>query len=215
MPAPNLAQLQVDPLSLLVWLESNLLMAGTLQNVNNPNGLIWASIVPRGADAVGRPSLAVNSNGLPVDVYALRSDGTGVNDGLRSYICNYQERNVNSVDVGNLGDYCFTTNLNGCTYGIGPRQMNGNRRVTHSNRGGATGPQRADIQAENNVGKNLAGVTMLEPPEYRRIGGGGSLQATVIGIRSGTIWSYYFQSYTAIMQNQYRLNGVFPIRLLG
>ena len=212
MPAPNLAQLQINPSGLLAWLEDNLLMAGMLQNQANPNGLIWASIVPR--PPLGNlASLAVKASGKPVDVWNLRSDGGGAHNGLRAYICNYQPQAVNSVDIGFLGDYCFTTNLNGCTYGIGPRQADGTRRVSHANRGGNTILQRTDIQNQNNVGATLPGVTMLEPAEYRRLGG--ELHATVFGIRSGYNWSFYYQSYSYMKENQYRLNGVFPIRLVG
>lgn len=212
MPAPDLPQLQVNPSGLLAWLEDNLLMAGSLKNQPNPNGLIWASIVPRPLDGMNRPARAVNASGRPVDVWNLRSDG-GAHNGLRAYICNYTAKAVTSVDIGSLGDYCFTTNLNGCTYGIGPRQADGTRRVSHANRGGNTILQRTDIQNQNNVGATLPGVTMLEPAEYRRLGG--ELHATVFGIRSGYNWSFYYQSYSYMKENQYRLNGVLPIRLVG
>lgn len=212
MPAPNFANLNAGPAGLLAWLDDNLLLAGTVQNVPNPPGLAWAAIVPRPAVAPGMPlPVAVNASGRPMDVFNLRSDGLGAANAVRAYICNYTAMNFESVLLGNAGDYCFTINLNGCTYGIGPAQLGGTRLVTHSNRGGNTLLQRADIQAENGVGANLAGVTLLEPAQYRRLGGGGNLQATVFGVRTGNNWRFYFQSCTAIGGNNFQVHGVFPI----
>jgi len=215
MPPPNIANLQVDPTGLLTWLESNLLMSGTVTNVApNPPSLAWATITARAPMWPGAPQpVAVNAAGQPMGVFEIKTNtlGAGVVNAVRAYICNYTANNVESVSVGNAGDYCFTINLNGCTYGIGPVQLNGSRLVTHSNRGGNTMAQRADIQAENNVGANLLGVTLLEPAQYRRLGGGGALQATVFGIRTGMLWRFYFQSYTAHGATNFQVHGVFPI----
>lgn len=53
---------------------------------------------------------------------------------------------------------------------------------------------------------------MLEPAEYRRLGGGGNLNATVFGIRTGLAWAFYYQLYTAVGGGNYQVHGVFPIR---
>ena len=211
MPAPDLNQLQAGPEGLLDWLDGNLLMSGPVQNVLNPPGTAWATILPRQPMFPGGPApVAVNRFGVPMDVFDLRSNGAGAHNGVPAYICNYTANQYHSVDIGNAADFCFTTNLNGCTFGIGP-VVNNTRRVTHSNHGGNTLLQRADIQAANGVGPNLAGVTLLEPAQYRRLGGGGALQATVFGIRSGMNWRFYFESYTAINGTSFQVHGVFPI----
>lgn len=212
MPNPNINQLQADPSLLLGWLDHNLLCAGTVQNVAAANGLAWTTIQQRPPMFPGAPQpVAVNRAGAPMDVYDIRTNvGGHAGNSVMAYICNYQANDVNSVTVHNGGDYCFTINLNGCTYGIGPVQPNRSRLVTHSNRGGNAMLQRADVQAENGVGVNLVGVTLLEPSEYRRLGGG-NLNATVFGIRTGANWNFYFQSYTSVAANQFQVHGVFPI----
>jgi hypothetical protein len=211
MPAPNLDRLHAAPESLLEWLEGNLLMSGPLQNVLNPPGTAWATVQPRQPLFPGGPvPVAVNQSGVPMDVFDLRSNGGGPQNGLSAYICNYTPNQHHSIDIANAADFCFTTNLNGCTFGIGP-VANNTRRVTHSNRGGNTLLQRADIQAAHGAGPGLAGITLLEPAQYRRLGGGGALQATVFGIRNGLNWKFYFQSYTAVNGTNFQVHGVFPI----
>lgn len=212
MPPPNLPRLQAGPEGLLDWLEDNLLMSGPLRNVPDPPGTAWVTIRARQPMYPGAPvPAAVNQAGRPMDVFELRSDGAGPANGLPAYICNYARNDHTSIDVGNAADYCFTITLNGCTLGIGPVVAN-RRRITHSNRGGNTLLQRADIQAANGAGAGLDGITLLEPAQYRALGGGGALNATVFGIRNGMNWRFFFQSYTAVGGNNFQVHGVIPIR---
>jgi len=176
MPPPNFATLAANPEALLDWLNGNLLLAGHIQNVANPPGTAWAAIVQRNPPWPGANLAAVNHAGQPMGIYDVRSDGTGPHDAVTAYICNYTANNVWSVLLGAAANFCFTVTLNGCTFGVGPDQGHSVRLVTHSNRGGQTVPQRNDIQAQHHVGPNLAGVALLEPSEYRRLGG--NLQAT-------------------------------------
>lgn len=208
MPLPNLAHLQADPARLLDWLENNLLKAGTLANVPNPPGLAWVRI--EAPPVIPFPARAVNRSGRPMDVYQMRSNGAGAHDSVRAYVCNYTAGGVHSVLLGNHGDYCFTINLNGCTFGIGP-VAGGQRRVSHANSGGNTLTQRNQTWGEHHVPANSLNISMLEPATYRRIGGGGNLNATVFGIRSGASWSFYFQLYTAVGNENFQVHGVFPI----
>lgn len=210
MPPPNLATLQAAPDQLLPWLNANILTAGTVQNVPAPNGLAWVRIEPRPVPPSGAVN-AVDAAGGAVGLYQLRTNGTGIADAVRAYICNYTAHNVHSVDIGNLGDFVFTTNLNGCTYGIGPAAPNGSRRVSHANSGGAIGTQRTQTWNQHGVPANSTAVKMLEPSLYRNnlIG---SAQATVFGIRSGLNWDFYFQSYDWDLGSRtFTLHGVFPI----
>lgn len=202
MPLPNLNTLQVDPDSLLAWLENNILLSGNLANTMAPNGLCWATITARAAQGIG-------PGGGAMDVYDVRGNGTGVGDGVRAYICNYQAGQINSVTVGHLGDFVFTTTMNGCTYGIGPAAPNGSRLITHANRGGNTLLQRADTFNTHGVGANGGGVRLMEPALYRR-GLAGNVCATTFGIRTGLNWRFYFQSYS-VLAGVFTLIGVFPI----
>ncbi len=206
MPAPNLAHLQADPALLLPWLNDNLLQGGYLANVPNPPGTAWVSITP----SPNGPH-AVNSHGRPMDVYRVRTDGHGAHDAVPAYVCNYTAGGVHSVDLAHAGDFCFTTNLNGCTFGVGPVAGAGRRRVTHANTGGNTVLQRAQVWGSQGVAPNSPHVALLEPAEYRRLGGGGNLNATVFGVRTGVLWRFYFQLYTAVGGGNFQVHGVFPI----
>ena len=213
MPLPNFAHLQADPALLLPWLEGNLLRAiAPFPNVANPPGTFAATIVqgtlyPGGG---GGNAVAVNSNGVPMGVFDLGTQGVaGAAATIPSYLCNYTAGGVNEVILGNLGDFCFTINLNGCTFGIGLAQPNHTRRVSHANSGGNTLLQRGQTQAIHHVGANMAGVSLLEPAEYRRMAP--TMQATVFGIRTGLVWRFYFQSYSSHGHGNYRVYGVYPI----
>jgi len=211
MPVPNITHLQAGPELLLEWLKDNLLKAGTVANVPNPPGVAWAVIAPE--PVVPFPPRAVNASGRPIDVYTLKTNsaGAGVHNAVRAYVCNYTAGGRESVVLGTAADFMFTINLNGCTFGVGPRTAHG-QRVSHANSGGNTIMQRTQTWTEHGVPLNSNAISMLEPAEYRRLGGGGNLNATVFGIRRGLEWRYYFQLYTAVGQGNYQMHGVFPIR---
>jgi hypothetical protein len=209
MPPPNLAALQGNCAAILPWLNNNLLLGGYLQNTADPHGLAWAQfVVP---PQIPFPTTADDGQGHAMDVFAVRSDGNGVHDAVRAYICNYQANDVRAVDLQAAADFCFTINLNGCTFAMGAAAPNGDRRVCHANQGGNTLTQRNQTWNALGVPANTR-VAMLEPAEYRRLGGGGNLNATVFGIRDHLHWSFYFQLYTALGQGRYQVHGVFPIQ---
>lgn len=208
MPAPNLATLQADPPALLEWLNDNLLISGTLANVPNPAGT--ARVRFEQVPDVPFPPHAVNMSGRPLGVYQLRSNGTGDHNSVRSYVCNYTPNAVETVTLGSAGDYCFTTNLNGCTFGIGPA-VRGVRRVSHANTGGNSLAQRNQTWNAHGVAANSLGIKMLEPAEYRRLNTTTNLQATVFGIRRGLNWSFYYQVYNAVGNCNYQVRDVIRI----
>src|SRR5207245_559822 len=124
------------------------------------------------------PPRAVNMSGRPLGVYQLRSNGAGENDSVRAYVCNYTPNAIQTVDLSSAGDYCFTINLNGCTFGIGP-VVRGVRRVSHANTGGNSLAQRNQTWNAHGVAANSLGIKMLEPSEYRRLNTNLNLQSTV------------------------------------
>lgn len=208
MPLPNLGSLQAAPEQLRTWCDSNILTAGTVTNALNPAGVTWARIVQRPPMAPGMPApTGQDAAGHAVDVYDLRCDGAGPHDGVPAHICNYMANNIRDVQLDNTPDYMFTINLNGCTFGVGAPQPNGNKLVSHANAGGNAQVQRGMTGGAHG---GLGGVALLEPALYRNLGGQGQNQATVFGIRSGLNWRFYFQSYTYLGNQTFRLNGVFP-----
>ncbi|HJZ58312.1 MAG TPA: hypothetical protein VKE74_25440 [Gemmataceae bacterium] len=221
MPFPNFASLQASPDSLLNWLQTNLLVADGILNVANPPGTSDVTfinpVVPYPGATVEN---AVDASGSPIGVYKITNNpallpGNAFNPAtsLASYICNYTANGRNGVNLGSLGDYCFTTNLNGCTFAVGPANAHHVRRVSHVNNGGNTVLQRGQVQTEHGTGPNLAGLTLLEPAMYRRLNPALSMQATVFGIRTGVQWRFYFQSFSAHIgaTYRYRMYGVIPI----
>jgi hypothetical protein len=207
MPAPNIAQLQGTPNALLVWLRDNMLRA---PNINaGPPGTTFATFGTAN-QIIGVPSppaVAVNQHGRPMDVFDIGTGGTALN-GVSAYICNYTAGGCHHIDLGGLADFCFTVTLNGCSFGVGPH--GGGLRAAHANSGGNVLLQRGQLQAEFGVGGNMAGITMLEPADYRRLSNTVNLQATVFGIRNGAAWQFYFQCYSSHTHGNYRVYGVFP-----
>jgi hypothetical protein len=211
MPLPNFANIQGNPMLLLPWLNQNLLLAtnnGLIPNVANPPGTANMTIAAHGG--FPQQALAVNAHGAPMDVYEISNVGVNVGNQLTSYICNYTAGAANMVHVGMFADFCFTVNMNGCTLGIGPVGPGGDRDVVHANNAAGPAFQRGQVQASLGVGANLAGVTLLEPSQYRHLGVAG-LQATTFGILDGANWRFYFQSFTYHGQGAHQVHGVFPI----
>ena len=141
MPQPDLARLQTSPETILEWLENNLLKAA---HPSSETGRAWVKFVdpPVG----GHPQVGVRATGEAIDVYQLSTRGAGPQDSIPAYICNYQPNDALSVEVSNAGAFCFTANMNGCSFGIGAPGSDGTVRVTHANTGGNPGGQRDQIR---------------------------------------------------------------------
>lgn len=202
MPHPNLAHLQAGPETFLVWLEHNILKAAHPKSLT---GLAWVKFDPAQG---GHPQTGVDLTGNAVDVYQISTQGAGAQDAVRSYICNYMANESRSVDVSNAGDFCFTANMNGCSFGIDGSNPNGSVKVTHANRGGHSGDQLNQLGIAHN---GLGGLKVLEPQTYRTMAPRKNMNATTFGIRSGMNWKWYFQSYCYEGKGLYTLYGVFPI----
>ncbi len=211
MPLPNFANLQGNPMLLLPWLNQNLLLAtnnGLIPNVANPPGTANMTIAAHGG--FPQAAVAVDGHGAPMGVYEITNVGVNAGNQLQSYICNYIPGTAQTVHVGLFADFCFTVNMNGCTFGIGPAGPVGDRHVVHANNPAGSVFQRGQVQATLGVGANLAGVTLLEPAQYRHLGIAG-LQATTFGILNGANWQFYFQSFTYLGGGAHQVHGVFPI----
>ena len=209
MPAPNIPHLQAAPDLLLTWLNANMLRAPVLNA--GPPGTTWATFTPATLlpGIPGGAAVAVNQHGAPMDVFDIGVGG-GAGNGVPAYICNYAAGNCRHVDLGSLGDYCFTVTLNGCSFGVGPFGAAGGKRAAHANSGGNAILQRNQLQVAFGAGANLAGISLLQPNDYRRLSPTLNLQATVFGIRQGTQWRFYFQCYSSHTHGNYRVYGVFP-----
>lgn len=202
MPAPDYAAISADPRRLLDWLGGNLLMAGTLENTGNPRGL--AACTFDAAAAID----ARNEAGHAIDAYWLRSHSVVAGAALDAYICNYNAGQVTDVQLQAAAAFCFTINLNGCTFGVGQPAADGTVRVSHANAGGRGQEQRDQTFQLHGGHRNLS--AMLEPAFYRRLSPALRLQATVVGLREAGVWRFYFQLYSAGAGGDRSLIGVFP-----
>jgi hypothetical protein len=205
MTLPNFNHLQAQPDLLLTWLQSNLLLAGSVQNVGAVGS--GGGIAPMTIGAYAGPvqSATNAANGAQMGFHALRNDPNGQ---LSAYICNYQANDKRSVPIGTNADFCFTITLNGCTFAVGPVQAGNTRLVSHANSGGNTVLQRQQTRTAQQSG-NLAGVALLEPANYRRLSQTQAISTTVFGIRTGLAWKFYFQVYAYAGGNA-TVYGVFP-----
>jgi hypothetical protein len=213
VPAPNYATLNGGPAGLIAWLEKNLLLVGVLQNSISAGNLEWVTIQP--ADqAVTRTVAVAGTNNAPADTWELRKAAGAHSNAtaLRAYICNYVAREAHSVALGNAAGFCFTTTMNGCTFGIGMAAPDGTVLVTHANTGGQAAPQRQQVTGEmQRHGAALDG--MLEPSLYRNFAPGRNMIISTFGVRANGGWKFYYQLYEKIgaTGRNFKIHGVFPV----
>ena len=62
-----------------------------------------------------------------------RHDGTAGADSCLAYICDYKKGEINYQVLGREAKFCFTTTMNGCTFGIGSPTSDGSVLVSHAN----------------------------------------------------------------------------------
>lgn len=200
MPAPDYAELNRNPESLLTWLNSNIIATGLLGNSSVKNVPEYLELHLN--DRKGK------LDNKDMDVYYLKKgDKTGNSNALRVYICDYTKNEVESCRLGKDASFCFTITMNGCTFGIGSDSGDGTVMVTHANK--ASSKTQANDQFQQTVeahGSNK--VSMMTPSLYRSMSPG--LTATTFGIRTSKGWKFYFQSYRA-ESGIFRSYGVMPI----
>lgn len=115
-----------------------------------------------------------------------------------AYFCPYRQGNTLGTMIGNKADYMFTTQMDGCSLGIGSAAPDGSRLVYHSNIGA---PNAEAQSAAQNTTLNLILPgeldAMWEPKDYRYEFGESALCATTFGVRSRTTktWKFYSQTY--------------------
>lgn len=211
MPLPNYNALNAKPEGMLAYLKSNLILTSDLANSkisNQPEFLVlepakrypWAEELRKGKKIEGGA----------IDVYSLVNSDTvtSKSEGLLSYICDYEKNNIRGCVLGKAAGFCFTTTMNGCTFGIGSVGSDGAVMVTHSNRAEAGATQRSE-QFEAVVGahgsKKLAG--MLNPAIYRPVSG---MSSTTIGVKEPGGWKFYFQSWK-VDNGEMVLYGALPV----
>lgn len=106
-------------------------------------------------------------------------------DYLNAYWCNYGDDSQYAITVAGAADFMFTSNMDGCSFGVGSATPTGARRVSHINlrsQPGSHNLQRGTL--------TLQGLddSVVDPDRYMtssRVPGAiyGEIKATTIGIR--------------------------------
>lgn len=137
------------------------------------------------------------------EAIALRGTAGARNrDYLNAYFCPYGDDAMHSITVSNGADFMFTTNMDGCSFGVGSPTATGARRVAHVNLR-STAQSHAAQRGTLQVG-GLSDI-MVDPDRYMTssrtpTANYGEVKATTIGIRdTGTgQWRFRYQQYRMV-----------------
>ena len=152
-------------------------------------------------DVTGTAATCVNTSDNPCNVYSLSKAADSDTTVIHAYFCDYTGGQIRHQILSKAAAICFTITMDGCTFGIGSSTPTGCVLVTHANATGAH-PDIADLgeRAAANIQTQKdwtladlgADATLLEPTAYRPAG---EQIATTFGVREGSGWDFYYQSY--------------------
>jgi hypothetical protein len=142
----------------------------------------------------------------PCKVYNVTTATAGA-DSFLSYICDYKRGEINYQVLGPEANFCFTTTMNGCTFGIGSPTSDGSVLVSHANmatplvptaetKGSSAGLVPPGDQAERQLAVARAlhgpGASYLTPDMYRHE----HANVTLVGGRTSTgAWKFFYQRW--------------------
>ena len=138
----------------------------------------------------------------------LRSNPNARNvDYLNAYWCNYGDDDQFTILVHDAASFMFTSNMDGCSFGVGSPAPNGSRRVCHVNMRSQTNSHDKQRNLLTGMGLNNS---LVDPDRYmtstRTPSIYGEIKATTIGIRDTNTgqWSFRYQQYRLLngQQNQ-------------
>ena len=138
-----------------------------------------------GLYAIGPDSVITLMNGLESKSHT-----------FKAYFCPYRQGKTLGTIVGSDADFMFTTQMDGCTLGIGDRQPDGTHLIYHANVGGDVGAQQTALTNAFNAQGQTVG-TVWDPPKYRFEMGQAELCSTTFGVRDTATnrWTFYAQTY--------------------
>jgi hypothetical protein len=136
-----------------------------------------------------------------------------------AYFCPYRQAETHGTMISGHAKLMFTTQMDGCTLGIGSATPTGDRLVFHANSGGtsnvAMNNQDRSLRTEFAAdGANIE--KMWSPTDYRTSRKGTYYKATTFGVRDTTTntWSFFCQRYTVEAMAPVitlGLKGLFPV----
>jgi hypothetical protein len=133
----------------------------------------------------------------------LRNAPSANRDFLDAYWCPYDDDAMHSIVVDGAANFMFTSNMDGCSFGVGSQTPTGARRVAHVN----LRSQGPSSHAAQRGTLTVGGLDrhMVDPDAYmssplQPTAIYGEIKATTIGIRNRATghWSFYYQHYRLI-----------------
>jgi hypothetical protein len=128
-------------------------------------------------------------------------------DYVMAYWCPYSPGEMHAIVVDNQANFMFTTNMDGCSFGIGSATPTGARRVAHINLWGVT----ANSRVAQNVTLQVSQLDehLVNPQRYMKsslvpTALNGEIKITSFGIRDvGTgNWRFIYQQYRILNNNE-------------
>lgn len=112
-----------------------------------------------------------------------------------TWICDYQQDGIKYRTLDNSRPFCFTANINGCTFGIGAKQPGGVLTVSHANaRTEGNGNISQQTRFQSSMGNNDANNFDARHYNTGQRNGMG-YNTTIVGICDNGAWTFYYQSY--------------------
>jgi hypothetical protein len=125
---------------------------------------------------------------------------------LEAYFCPYGNNAICSITVDSQADFMFTTNMDGCAFGVGSESGDKTQRVGHVNLRDSA-PHAHELQLEALKADGLNKKT-VDPERYMHsskvVAEYGEVKATTIGIRDTAAgkWSFVYQQYREDFKTQ-------------
>ncbi len=151
---------------------------------------------------------AVGPAGFLQHVHSVES----ISPPFKAYFCPYRQGQTLGTVVSKDANYMFTTQMDGCSLGIGMAAPDGARLIYHANVGGNVPVQ------ETNLDSKLGSAnieTIWSPKSYRFEFGQAELCSTTFGVRDQKTgqWSFFSQIYQRAYTNpdKFYLRQVKPV----
>ncbi len=227
---PAAADLMADPVG---FMGENIVIVTMQGDLSNPifNGVVNLKLWTRPRAVLrGRKRNWRNSR---VGVYYLQPhvapvyypDAVIDNTQIPAYFCPYNGNATYGTVVAGGADLAFTTQMDGCSFGVGSATATGDRLVFHANTAAPTPGAQANAQDQQLrtafQGQNTQIATIWGPADYRVSRGGTSYKATTFGVRTpganggAHIWRFYSQRYTLDTQGPPQVFSLKEVAYVG
>jgi hypothetical protein len=138
---------------------------------------------------------------------------------ITTYFCPYKERETHGTVISNGANLFFTSQMDGCSLGIGQPDAAGCRLIFHANAAGTTfeALNRQDQLLRTEFARDATMIQAIwSPRDYRESRKHTLYMATTFGVRdpANNTWEFYCQRYTVQSLAPHRtlgLKGVFRV----